>query len=123
MPLSKARMKELSQQRRDAKRQTCDKPISLSPATNLDKPKKALPHSLMVGDLEARLEKQGLKVDGTSLSLAPQSKSSPLEKEGNTRIPLYSRSRSKTGDTVRMPGGNIVIVPERDGEGNPVYED
>ena len=97
MPLSKERMRELSQQRRDAKRQTCDKPN----ANLSDKPKQ-----------EKLTELRGLMENPTQLSDVVKPKA-----------PLYRRGFHKQGDLVRMPGYNLeVIVPELDGEFNPVPE-
>ncbi|KKN60884.1 hypothetical protein LCGC14_0527550 [marine sediment metagenome] len=37
-------------------------------------------------------------------------------------IPRYNKRIHKQGDTVRMPGGEVVVVPELDGDNNPVPE-
>ena len=105
MPLSKARMRELSQQRRDAT--SGDKPTT--PATNLDKPNKLE----LARQVLANFDKP--KTDILS------SNSSPLEEEST--LPLFNRNKHKKGDLVRMPGSNIpVIVPDLDSEGNAVPE-
>ena len=52
-------------------------------------------------------------IDATGLTRSPL----------KSRAPLYRRGFHKKGDLVRMPGSNIeVVVPELDGEGQPVPE-
>jgi len=57
---------------------------------------------------------------------APQSKSSPLETKSSSSVPLYNKRIHRTGDKVRMrsASGRLieVVVPELDGDGNPVLE-
>lgn len=48
-------------------------------------------------------------------------KSSPSKEE--SRIPLYNRRNPQIGEKVKMPSGEVVVVPELDGDGNRVYED
>ena len=61
----------------------------------------------------------GFKIDGNRISLDSQVKEEP------EKIPVFDPVNSKTGDKVRVWNGNkwqVVIVPERDFEGNPIGE-
>lgn len=69
-------------------------------------------------DLKSKLAKVGLNLEGNRVSGAVGLGSSPLKTSLNSRVPLYNRRIHKQGDTVRMPSGEIVVVPELDGEGN-----
>ena len=51
---------------------------------------------------------------------ALQSESSPLKTESNTRIPLYNYAIHGPGDRVRMPDGQVVMIPELDADGSPI---
>lgn len=51
---------------------------------------------------------------------AAQSKSSSLEEQSNTR--LYNPLAPQIGKRVRMPSGDIVVVPEMDDEGSQIPE-
>ena len=70
--------------------------------------------------LETSLSKQGLNLTGNRVSLALQSTRSPLKTESHTRIPLYNRHSPQIGEKVKMLGGEIVIVPELDTDGNTI---
>ncbi len=73
-------------------------------------------------DLESKLAKVGLKVgkdgklDATGLTMKP------LESSLSAVVPRYNPRIHKQGDTVRMPGGEIVQVPELDAGGQPIVE-
>ena len=80
-------------------------------------------NSLMKGDLEAKLEKAGLNLEGNRIVEALQSKSSPLKEETNTKLPRYNPAIHKPGDTVLMLRGKKwmpYLIPELDSSGQPV---
>ena len=108
MPLSKARMRDLSQQRRDAKRQTHDKPSDLSipvpidstSTTDGDKPE-TNPNELNPDDID-------------------------VEEEDKPKVPLYNPMIHRAGDRVMVQKGKRLIetvIPELDADGYAVYED
>lgn len=73
-------------------------------------------------DLKSKLAGVGLKVDKDGVLDATGLTRKPLETSLNSRVPLYRKGISKQGDTVRMPSGEIVVVPELDELGNQIYE-
>ena len=70
-----------------------------------------------------KLQEVGLKMDGNRIQGALQSTTSPVETQINTIVPRYDKRVHKEGDTVLMrtsAGWTETVVPELDGEGNPV---
>ncbi len=139
MPLSKARMRELSQQRRDAinrmtypMRQTHDKPV----IEKLDKPNQPIIDAIspsvhregygkvtIVQAAEPDTLKQEKIAKLRELIANPdalQSISSPIEEESNT-IPRYNSKVHKQGDRV-IKDGKEVIVQEVDASGEIIPE-
>ncbi len=51
---------------------------------------------------------------------ALKSKSSPLKEQSNSRIPLYNYTVHGPGDKVRMPDGQVVVIPDLDADGYPI---
>jgi len=70
-------------------------------------------------DLETRLRKVGLNLDGNRILDALGAKSSPLSKESSGKLPSYNKHVSKTGDRV-IKDGVEVVVPSLDADGNEI---
>ncbi len=108
MPLSKARMRELSQLRRDAKRQTCDKPGGLSVSVPIDS-------TSTIDDDKPATNPNELDPDDID-----------VEEEDKPKVPLFNPMIHRAGDRVMVQKGKRLIetvIPELDADGYAVYDD